>query len=536
MSTTLSLRIRLIATMAVLGLIIVTTGLLGIYGMRSTGAAVAENYGNQLDVVAIANAQNSLSRARFTLDRAVLHPDAPDVDKTLKRMESFVAESDKTWAGYMAEAHTADEAPLAKELDVQRKAYIDGLQALVSAVRQHDAEAIESLFLKQLTAKFAGYQKAGTALDGYQNAASKTAFEDSQRLGDRLLKTAIAAVVLGAVLIVISTVTLLRSILRPLNQALGHFEAMAKGDLSTPVAIEREDEMGKLMEGLAEMQRQLAGTVRSVRDSSAHIASASSEIAAGNLNLSSRTEQQAASLEETASSLEELTSTVRNNADNARQANQLAVSASEVAVRGGQLVAQVVDTMGSINASSKKIVDIIGVIDGIAFQTNILALNAAVEAARAGEQGRGFAVVAGEVRNLAQRSAAAAKEIKGLITASVATVDTGAGLVDKAGATMTEMVASVARVTDIMAEIMAAGEEQSSGIEQINHAIVQMDQTTQQNAALVEEAAAAAGSLQEQAQSLAELAGSFRLDQAQGTAQRREARTDSYLALAAAAR
>jgi methyl-accepting chemotaxis protein len=208
---------------------------------------------------------------------------------------------------------------------------------------------------------------------------------------------------------------------------------------------------------------------------------------------------------------------VRHNADNARQANQLAASASEVAVRGGRLVSQVVDTMGTINASSKKIVDIIGVIDGIAFQTNILALNAAVEAARAGEQGRGFAVVAGEVRNLAQRSAAAAKEIKGLITASVANVDSGALLVDKAGATMSEMVASVARVTDIMAEIMAAGDEQTAGIEQINQAIVHMDGVTQQNAALVEEAAAAAGSLQEQAQGLAGLVGSFRLDRVQAT-------------------
>jgi methyl-accepting chemotaxis protein len=518
MLTTLSLRIRLIATMAVLGLIIVATGLLGIYGMRTTGAAVAENYANQLDVVAIGSAANSLSRARFTLDRAVLHPDAPDLDKTLSRMESFIAESDKTWAAYMAEPHTAQEEPLAKDLDVQRKAYIDdGLRAVVRAIRQHEADAIESLFMKGLTVKYAGYFKAATKLDDYQNAASKTAFEDSQRMGERQMKTAIAGVVLGAILIVVSSVSLLRSILHPLNQALGHFEAMARNDLSTPITVERRDEMGKLMQGLADMQRQLAGTVRSVRDSSSQIATASSEIAAGNLNLSSRTEQQAASLEETASSLEELTSTVRHNADNARQANQLAASASEVAVRGGRLVSQVVDTMGTINASSKKIVDIIGVIDGIAFQTNILALNAAVEAARAGEQGRGFAVVAGEVRNLAQRSAAAAKEIKGLITASVANVDSGALLVDKAGATMSEMVASVARVTDIMAEIMAAGDEQTAGIEQINQAIVHMDGVTQQNAALVEEAAAAAGSLQEQAQGLAGLVGSFRLDRVQAT-------------------
>jgi methyl-accepting chemotaxis protein-1 (serine sensor receptor) len=514
MFSTLSLRIRLIATMAMLGLLIVAIGLLGIYGMRAADTALAANYDNQLTAMSLGSAKNSLSRARFVLDRAVLHPDAPDLEKTLKRMDDFIAESDKAWTAYLAEPQDPEEAPLAKALDASRKAYIDdGIRALVQAIRANDAAAIDTLFMKQLTAKFTEYNNAAVKLDEYQTTASKAAYEDSQRLGARVLKLAIAAVVLGAILILASSVSLLRAILRPLEQALGHFEAMAKGDLATPVVEGRRDEMGKLLQGLANMQRQLSGTVRSVRDSSVQIASASGEIASGNLSLSSRTEQQAASLEETASSLEELTSTVRHNADNARQANQLAVSASEVAVRGGQLVSQVVETMGTIDSSSKRIVDIIGVIDGIAFQTNILALNAAVEAARAGEQGRGFAVVAGEVRNLAQRSAAAAREIKELITASVANVDAGAQLVDKAGATMEEIVTSVARVTDIMAEIMAAGEEQSSGIEQINLAIVQMDQATQQNAALVEEAAAAAGAMQEQAETLASLAGSFRLDQ-----------------------
>jgi methyl-accepting chemotaxis protein len=503
--------------MAVLGFIIVATGLLGIYGVRFAGDALSDNYANQLSVISLGNAKNSLSRARFVLDRAVLHPDAPDLDKTFKRMEGFIADSDKAWADYMAESHDADEEPLAKQLDVQRKAYIeDGMRALQRAIQAHDAEAIDALFMKQLTAKFTSFNDAAVKLDEYQTVSSKAGFEKSQQLAGRLLTTTIAAVVLGALLIVASSVTLLRAILRPLAQALGHFDAMAKGDLSTAVTIDRQDEMGKLMQGLSDMQRQLSGTVRGVRDSSAQIATASSEIASGNMDLSSRTEQQAASIEETASSLEELTSTVRHNADNARQANQLAISASEVAVRGGQLVSQVVDTMGTINDSSKRIVDIIGVIDGIAFQTNILALNAAVEAARAGEQGRGFAVVAGEVRNLAQRSAAAAKEIKELITASVSNVGTGAALVDKAGATMNEIVNSVARVTDIMAEIMAAGEEQSAGIEQINLAVVQMDQVTQQNAALVEEAAAAAGALQDQAQTLAALAGSFRLGRERG--------------------
>jgi methyl-accepting chemotaxis protein len=269
--------------------------------------------------------------------------------------------------------------------------------------------------------------------------------------------------------------------------------------------------MGRLMEGLQKMQTRLTATVAKVREGSISIGTATTQIAAGNLDLSSRTEQQAASLEETASSMEELTSTVKQNADNARQANQLAISASDVAVRGGSVVTEVVTTMASIDESAKRIVDIIGVIDGIAFQTNILALNAAVEAARAGEQGRGFAVVASEVRSLAQRSANAAKEIKTLIDDSVDKVGAGSKLVAQAGQTMTEVVDSVKHVTDIMSEILAASQEQSAGIEQVNTAIVQMDQVTQQNAALVEEAAAAAASLKEQAANLSATVSVFKV-------------------------
>jgi methyl-accepting chemotaxis protein len=262
---------------------------------------------------------------------------------------------------------------------------------------------------------------------------------------------------------------------------------------------------------MGEMEDTLTDLVGRIKTATDSIVTASGQIAAGNQDLSSRTEQQASSLEETAASMEELTSTVKQNADNARQANQLAASASAVAVKGGEVVSQVVDTMASINASSRKIVDIIGVIDGIAFQTNILALNAAVEAARAGEQGRGFAVVASEVRSLAQRSAAAAKEIKTLIGDSVEKVEEGSKQVAQAGKTMEEIVDSVKRVTDIMGEITAASQEQTSGIEQINQAITQMDQVTQQNAALVEEAAAAAGSLQEQASSLVQAVSVFKM-------------------------
>jgi methyl-accepting chemotaxis protein len=306
-----------------------------------------------------------------------------------------------------------------------------------------------------------------------------------------------------------------RRIKQALDQAIGASQRIASGDLTGHIEVQSSDETGELLGSLKEMNEGLARIVGEVRTGAESIATATEQIAAGNSDLSQRTEEQASALEETASSMEELTSTVKQNADNAQAANQLAINASGVAVKGGEVISRVVRTMESITDSSKKISDIIGVIDGIAFQTNILALNAAVEAARAGEQGRGFAVVAAEVRSLAQRSAAAAKEIKALIEDSVGKVQDGSRLVEEAGRTTQEIVTSIKRVTDIMAEISAASLEQSSGIEQVNTAITQMDDVTQQNAALVEEAAAAAESLEEQAQQLVGVVARFTLEQAE---------------------
>jgi methyl-accepting chemotaxis protein len=302
------------------------------------------------------------------------------------------------------------------------------------------------------------------------------------------------------------------SVTQPIGRAVVVSERIAEGDLTSQVEIRRFDETGRLLQAIAAMQDRLRSLVGGIRHSADSIQVASSEVASGNHDLSDRTEQTASNLQQTASSMEQLTGTVKQSADAARQANQLAASAAEVAGRGGAVVSQVVTTMDEINASSKKIADIISVIDGIAFQTNILALNAAVEAARAGEQGRGFAVVAGEVRSLAGRSAEAAKEIKSLIGASVDRVETGSRLVADAGKTMTEIVGSVQRVSDIIGEITAASAEQSDGISQVNTSVAQLDQMTQQNAALVEQGAAAAESLKEQASRLSEMVGTFRLE------------------------
>ena len=338
--------------------------------------------------------------------------------------------------------------------------------------------------------------------------------EQADAVGKRATILSYSLMLLGAVVAVAAGVLVSRSITRPLDAAVAAARSVAGGDLRTTISVKSDDETGQLLQALKDMSASLQRIVLQVRGGAETIAVASDEIAQGNLDLSARTERQAGALEETASSMEELTSTVRQNADNATQASTLAVSACDVAARGGQVVQQVVGTMAAISDSSRRITDIIGVIDAIAFQTNILALNAAVEAARAGEQGRGFAVVASEVRTLAQRSATAAKEIKQLIGESAARVDDGNRLVGEAGATMGEIVDSVRRVMDIIGEISAAGREQSMGIAQVNQAVTEMDGATQQNAALVEQAAAAAQSLREQTVALNRVVSVFKVETA----------------------
>ena len=410
---------------------------------------------------------------------------------------------------------SAEEQALYQEVLSTRKAYTEVRKNVFKAKNAGDLELGKRLYEGDMAAKRDIYLAALKKLEVLEaklldeSAAQIRSRYESGRL--LLISLGVAAILLG----IACAYWITRSITRPITRAVEVAEAVSAGDLTSHIVVESRDETGQLMHALKNMNDKLVSIVGQVRAGTESISTASSEIAAGNLDLSSRTEEQASSLEETASSMEELTSTVKLNADNARSANQLAIDASQIASKGGVVVSEVVSTMGSINDSSRKIVDIISVIDAIAFQTNILALNAAVEAARAGEQGRGFAVVASEVRNLAQRSSAAAKEIKGLIDDSVQKVEAGSQLVDKAGRTMDEIVQSISHVTQIMNQITDASDEQRTGIEQVNRAIGQMDQVTQQNAALVEEAAAAAESMQEQAAKLAEMVGVFKLDATQ---------------------
>ena len=406
----------------------------------------------------------------------------------------------------------AEERALFSRIGELRKAYTSSKERAIKAKSAGDTAEAERILNQEYMPTSEAYEgKQAELVKMQQNRIDTVAKEiDAASRNSARAITIVAgvAVLFGAV----CAWVLANAIVRPIRQAVDVAEKVAGGDLTQHIDASGTCETGALLRALRHMNDGLVAIVSQVRSGTDTIATASAEISAGNMDLSSRTEQQAGSLGTTASTVEELTGTVRQNADNARQASQLSIAASEIATQGGAVVDQVVQTMGAINDSSKKIVDIISVIDGIAFQTNILALNAAVEAARAGEQGRGFAVVAGEVRTLAQRSAAAAKEIKQLIVDSVSKVEDGTKLVDQAGTTMSEVVDSIRKVSDIVAEIASASGEQSTGIEQVNKAIADMDSSTQHNAALVEESAAAATALRDQADKLAEVVSLFHID------------------------
>jgi methyl-accepting chemotaxis protein len=522
MFTDLSIKARLVFILTFLSVLLLVIGIIGLNGMSITEAGLKTVYEDrlvptgQLGQIMVAMADN---RAQLLLalqhDPAGEFADKHDhsIERHLDAVDSGIGKISTLWQAYMATYLTEEEKKLADDFGPKYEAYLsEGLKPVLASFRAGGFKEGNSTLLARLNPTFTAAAEAAQKLVQLQLDVAKQEYKQAESRYTNSRNLAIAAIVIGLGLSAWLGFILIRAITGPLDAAVKLARAVAEGDLTQRIEVHSTNEIGQLMQALKDMNDSLVKVVGQVRSGVDTVATASSQIAAGNLDLSSRTEEQASSLEETASSMEELTSTVRQNAENARQANQLVVSTADVAVKGGKVVSQVVDTMASIKDSSRKIADIIGVIDGIAFQTNILALNAAVEAARAGEQGRGFAVVASEVRNLAQRSASAAKEIKGLIEDSVGKVDAGGKLVDEAGKTMDEIVSSVKRVTDIMSEIAAASQEQSAGIEQVNQAIAQMDEVTQQNAALVEEAAAAAESLQDQAGKLTEAVSVFKME------------------------
>ena len=518
--TDMKLGVRLggaFAAMLTLSVLIAATAMWRLQAIRHAESEIAQRQ----NMTALASEWHSLTTTNLTRVMAIAKTGGQQSLKDY--FDPLMAETSKRIVALQTEIQDKTRSERGKALLAQTltnaKAYLEARDEVFRLLKEGDmmaaAPLIDSRLLPAATEYARGIEAYAT-LQRELNDAAIVATGTSITTAQSVLGVLTAlAVALGAALAWLIT----RSVMQPLGAATQAAKVIASGDLSQDVVVDRKDELGQMLGALSEMQGALRRMVTQVRSATDSISTASTQIATGNQDLSARTEQTASNLQQTASSMEQLTGTVKQSADSARQANQLASSASSVAARGGQVVSQVVTTMDEINAASKKISDIIGVIDGIAFQTNILALNAAVEAARAGEQGRGFAVVAGEVRNLAQRSAQAAKEIKTLIGASVEKVESGSKLVQDAGTTMSEIVASVQRVADIIGEITAAAAEQSSGIGQVNTAVNQLDQMTQQNAALVEESAAAAESLKEQAHRLADVVGQFRVAQATQAAQ-----------------
>ncbi|MEC5161231.1 MULTISPECIES: methyl-accepting chemotaxis protein [unclassified Janthinobacterium] len=502
------LTIAFLLTTLMLGVVVV----IGTSRLQTVSSAIDATVNDGYDKISLLNhARNALELQARSLPSALLMGDQNDIKNEIDSVNSSSKSISDDLSKLAAAVRSPRAQPVLKALGDAGLVYAAARERMLVLLKTGSKDEAAALLFQQLRPAHARYLAQIDELIAVQAGLMRSAGADvtATAHGAGLMMVALGLV--GGLLSLVTAWYISSGIVRPIRHAVKVARSVAGGDLTGTILVESGDEVGQLLQALQDMNASLFKIVGEVRGGTETIAMASREIAAGNLDLSSRTEAQASSLEETAASMEQLTGTVKQNADHARQANQLALSAAEVAGKGGAVVAQVVETMASIKASSKKIVDIIAVIDGIAFQTNILALNAAVEAARAGEQGRGFAVVANEVRTLAQRSAGAAREIKALIGDSVSKVDNGSALVDEAGRTMDEIVASVHRVTAIMGDISAATHEQMAGIEQVNHAIAQMDQVTQQNAALVEQASAAAATMQDQAAQLSGVVGVFKL-------------------------
>lgn len=503
---------RLSATFALLvAMLLVVSGVaaMQLSAMHQTQKRITENI--LVSVQLINRLNTDLVKARLLELRHVFNSEVSYKENIEREMKALQDEMNDIKTQYVSLINSEKEKQTYDMLLEERKEYVKLMDTLFAVSRSGDTEKAREVLGGRSLELFNTSASTLSDIIAIKNQQSADEVATAKRVYDQALILLVACGIAAVLIAVVAAVWIIRSIQRPLRSAVEMADKVAEGDLTAQIDVRSKDELGLLLAALQRMQASLIQTVQTVRVGADGVATASSQIAMGNVDLSSRTEEQASALEQTAASMEELGSTVRQNADNAKQANQLALNASSVAQQGGDVVGQVVDTMRGINDSSRKIADIIGVIDSIAFQTNILALNAAVEAARAGEQGRGFAVVAGEVRSLAQRSSEAAKEIKELITDSVERVEQGSQLVDKAGATMHEVVASIRRVTDIVGEISAASTEQSQGVAQVGEAVTQMDQTTQQNAALVEESAAAADSLSKQAQELVDAVSVFKL-------------------------
>jgi methyl-accepting chemotaxis protein len=510
----LSIRVRLALAMAFLGVLLVIGGVMGVVGISMSNYDLQELYSSRLaSSQALEQANVALAKTRLWLYRVALDPASPDVPQETQTARDLLTASRKAWDEYRAlPVSSPAEARRAADVNTKFDALVaNGLEPMFSAIAAHDAAKVPDVWLQIPKSLFLDVTEGIDSLGQIQVTAARARFDAAQGRFHGFVGIAIAGVLAALGAAALAWWSLQRAIGMPLAQAVGHFRAIADGNLTTRIEVQSSDEMGQLMTGLQAMQSKLVQAISVVRDGSRSIDTAAHEISAGNLDLSQRTEEQAASLEETASSMEELTSTVRQNADNAKQANQVVTSTALLTEQGNQATQEVVQTMRGLSDASSKIAEITSVIEGIAFQTNILSLNAAVEAARAGEQGRGFAVVASEVRSLAQRSASASREIKQLITDSLSRVETGARQVDRASHAMEEIRASVKKVSGLMGEIAAASEEQSKGIEQVNTAVAQMDQVTQQNAALVEQASASALSLKEQASQLETAVSVFRI-------------------------